>query len=218
MKEERLTFTGSSGEQLSARLAVPADGQVQATALFAHCFTCSKDLRAAVNISRALNQAGIAVLRFDFTGLGESEGDFADTSFSSNVEDLLAAADFLGHRLEAPSILLGHSLGGAAVLQAGGRLPSVKAVATIGAPADPEHVTHLFGSSLDTIDREGSAEVVLAGRTFTVKREFVRDLESHRMEEAIRGLGRALLIFHSPIDQIVGSHRVLEDDKSRQFS
>jgi putative redox protein len=204
MKEQRLTFPGSNGDQLSARLGLPADGEVQATALFAHCFTCSKDLRAAVNISRALNQAGIAVLRFDFTGLGESEGDFADTTFSSNIEDLIAAANSLAEELEAPSILVGHSLGGAAVLQAAGRIPSVKAVATIGAPADPGHVTHLFDASLETIDREGSAEIVLAGRPFTVKREFVRDLAAHRMEEAVGSLGRALLILHSPVDRIVG--------------
>jgi uncharacterized OsmC-like protein/pimeloyl-ACP methyl ester carboxylesterase len=157
-----------------------------------------------VNISRALTQQRIAVLRFDFTGLGESEGDFAGTTFSSNIEDLVAAAEYMGRELDAPAILVGHSLGGAAVLQAASRIPSVRAVATIGAPFDPGHVKHLFEGSLEEIEASGEAEVVLAGRRFTVGRQFVRDLDGHRMEETIAGLGRPLLIFHSPVDRIVG--------------
>jgi uncharacterized OsmC-like protein/fermentation-respiration switch protein FrsA (DUF1100 family) len=204
MRNQKITFAGADGSQLSARLSLPPDGDVVACALFAHCFTCSKDLKAAVNISRALTQQRIAVLRFDFTGLGESEGDFADTSFSSNIEDLVAAADYMGREIEAPAILVGHSLGGAAVLQATSRIPSVRAVATIGAPFDPSHVKHLFEGSLDEIEERGEADVVLAGRRFTVGRQLVRDLDSHRMEETIADLGRPLLIFHSPVDQTVG--------------
>jgi len=203
MREERMWFTGAQGDRLSARLSLPPDGDVVACALFAHCFTCSKDLRAARNISRALTQQRMAVLRFDFTGLGESEGDFEDTSFSSNVDDLVAAADYMGRTLDAPAILVGHSLGGAAVLQAAGRIPSVRAVATIGSPFDPAHVKHLFADALDEIEQHGEADVVLAGRRFTVSRDFIRDLDEHRMTETIAGLRRPLLVFHSPLDEIV---------------
>lgn len=204
MRNERVSFPGAHGKELSARLSLPPDGVAVASALFAHCFTCSKDLKAVVNISRALTQQRIAVLRFDFTGLGESEGDFADTTFSSNIQDLLAAAEYMERELEAPAILVGHSLGGAAVLQAAGRLESVRAIATIGAPFEPGHVLNLFAGSLDEIEGEGEAEVVLAGRRFTVGREFVRDLDQHRMAESIAGLERPLLIFHSPVDMTVG--------------
>lgn len=200
----RLTFPGADGSLLSARLATPPDADVLACALFAHCFTCSKDLEAAVNISRALTQQGVAVLRFDFTGLGESEGDFADTTFSSNIDDLVAAAEYMGREVSAPAILLGHSLGGAAVIRAADRMPSVRAVSTIGAPFTPRHVKHLFADELETIEGEGETEVVLAGRSFTVKRQFIRDLDQHDMEDAIARLGRPLLIFHSPIDRTVG--------------
>jgi uncharacterized OsmC-like protein/fermentation-respiration switch protein FrsA (DUF1100 family) len=203
MRNQNVTFPAADGSQLSGRLSLPPDGDVVACALFAHCFTCSKDLKPVVNISRALTQQRIAVLRFDFTGLGESEGDFADTSFSSNIEDLVAAAEYMGRELDAPAILVGHSLGGAAVLQAASRIPSVRAVATIGAPFDPAHVKHLFERSLEEIEERGEAEVVLAGRRFTVSRQFVRDLDGHRMEQTIAGLGRPLLIFHSPVDQTV---------------
>ncbi|PEN05121.1 hypothetical protein CRI93_13625 [Longimonas halophila] len=150
MASERLTFTNDRGDELAARLERP-DGEPAAYALFAHCFTCSKDLRAARTISTALCDRGFAVLRFDFTGLGESEGDFADTNFSSNAQDLVAAADFLADAYEAPSLLIGHSLGGAAVLQAAHDMPSVQAIATIGAPAEPTHVTHLLDDDIDTI-------------------------------------------------------------------
>jgi uncharacterized OsmC-like protein/fermentation-respiration switch protein FrsA (DUF1100 family) len=204
MRNQNVTFPAADGSQLSGRLSLPPDGDVVACALFAHCFTCSKDLKPVVNISRALTQQRIAVLRFDFTGLGESEGEFADTSFSSNISDLVAAAEYMGRELEAPAILVGHSLGGAAVLQATARIPAVRAVATIGAPFDPSHVKHLFEGSLDEIEERGEAEVILAGRRFTVGRQFVRDLDGHRMEETIAGLSRPLLIFHSPVDQTVG--------------
>ena len=204
MQNQKLTFRGADGSLLSARLSLPPDEEPIACALFAHCFTCSKDLKAAVNISRALTQRRIAVFRFDFTGLGESEGDFADTTFSSNIDDLVAAADFMDQELTAPSILVGHSLGGAAVIRAAHRMESVRAVSTIGAPFTPEHIKHLFEGRLDDIEGDGEAEVVLAGRRFTVKRQFIRDLGHHEMEDAIGGLGRPLLIFHSPIDQTVG--------------
>lgn len=204
MKSERITFVGALGARLSARLSLPVDGAPVAYALFAHCFTCSKDLKPAVNISRALTQQGIGVLRFDFTGLGESEGDFADTDFSSNVADLIAAAEHMAETLEAPSILIGHSLGGAAVLQAAGRLPSVRAVCTIAAPFEPKHVTHLFRGALDEIGSAGHAEVVIGGRSFRVTRDFVEDLTEQRVEDAIRSLACPLLIFHSPTDGTVG--------------
>lgn len=204
MPSTHVRFPNADGdEQLAARLDRP-EGRERAWALFAHCFTCSKDLRAIGAISRALNREGIAVMRFDFTGLGESEGDFADTNFSSNVDDLEAAAQYLEGEHIAPRILIGHSLGGAAVLQAAHRLESVQAVSTIAAPSDPEHVTNLLSESLQEIEETGQANVTLAGRTFTIRKQFLDDLERARMEETIQSLGRALLIFHSPLDQIVG--------------
>ncbi len=203
MINKRVTFAGASGSQLSALISLPADGRVDAYALFAHCFTCSKDLKAVVNISRALTEQRIGVLRFDFTGLGESEGDFEDSGFSSNVGDLLAAASFMEDELIPPAILIGHSLGGAAVLSAASRIASTEAVCTIGAPFDPGHLTHLFADSLAEIRERGHAAVTLAGRSFNVTQDFVEDLSAQRMEEAVRGLGRPLLIFHSPVDETV---------------
>ena len=200
---KRLTFRGAHGDTLAARLELPG-GEPRAYALFAHCFTCSKNLNAAVNISRALAEAGVAVLRFDFTGLGESEGDFADTNFSSNVDDLVAAAEFLEENYAAPQLLVGHSLGGAAVLQAAHRIPSAEAVATLGAPSEPEHVTKLLASSREEIEREGVAEVSLAGRGFTIKKQFLDDLRTSHMRRVIHKLGKALLVLHSPIDNTVG--------------
>jgi alpha/beta superfamily hydrolase len=199
----RLTFPGASGAQLAARLELPAGQAASAYALFAHCFTCSKDLKAAVNISRELTHNGIGVLRFDFTGIGESEGEFADTNFSSNVDDLVAACEFLSGDYQAPRILIGHSLGGAAVLQAAGRLPSVRAVVTIGAPYDPAHLTHLFDEAEDELLATGEVEVTIAGRPFRLKRQFVEDLEAARMEGIVGKLDRALLVMHSPIDSVV---------------
>jgi uncharacterized OsmC-like protein/fermentation-respiration switch protein FrsA (DUF1100 family) len=199
----RATFPGSSGSELAARLELPS-GPVRAFALFAHCFTCTKDVLAARRIAGSLAAAGVAVLRFDFTGLGSSEGDFASTNFSSNVEDLVRAADWLRAHYEAPVILIGHSLGGAAVLAAAPRVPEAKAVATIGAPADAAHVLKQLGGSLDQIMSEGEAEVRLAGRPFRIRRSFVWDAEAQRLEETVRTLGRALLVMHAPRDATIG--------------
>jgi len=201
---ERLTFAGASGHDLAARLELPPDGRPSAYALFAHCFTCSKNIRAAVNVTRALSALGLGVVRFDFTGLGESEGDFADTNFSSNVGDLVAAARFMEEKLDAPQILIGHSLGGAAVLHAASALPSVRAVSTIGAPADPAHVLDHVESSRDEIERDGEATVSIGGRPFRIKRQFLDDLAEQKIADSVRSLRRALLVFHSPVDGIVG--------------
>ncbi len=204
MQLNKLEFTNAEGLRLSARLDLPPKGPPLAYALFAHCFTCSKNLKPIGHISRALTHRGIAVLRFDFTGLGESEGDFADTNFSSNVDDLVTAARFLADHYEAPRILIGHSLGGAAVLQAAGRIPSSTAVATIAAPADPGHVTRALGETRAIIERRGAATVELAGRSFTIKKQFLDDLESVSMQQTIGNLDKALIIFHSPTDGVVG--------------
>lgn len=201
---QKLTFTNRDGDALVARLDRPVDGEPLAYALFAHCFTCTKNLRAVGHLSRSLTEQGIAVLRFDFTGLGESEGEFADTTFSSNVEDLVAAARFLEAEYEAPQLLVGHSLGGAAVIQAADVLPSVRAVATLGAPFDPGHVRGLFAESADEIARAGKATVDLGGRPFTIKKAFLDDLETHHVQEVLGRLGRALLVLHSPLDETVG--------------
>ena len=197
-----LEFPGSHGALLAARLDLP-DGPPRAYALFAHCFTCSKDGLASARISRALTEFGIAVLRFDFTGLGESGGEFANTNFSSNIEDLEFAADFLREEYAAPSILIGHSLGGAAVLAVTHRIPEVRAVVTIGAPADPDHLSHLLRESRAEIEASGEAEVVLAGRTFRVRRQFLVDIAAQPQAERIGELGAALLVMHSPADTIV---------------
>jgi putative redox protein len=204
MATERVTFPGAFGYDLSGRLELPTDGAPVACALFAHCFTCGKNLKAAVRISRALCSRGIAVLRFDFTGLGESEGDFADTNFSSNVADLVAAGRFLSEELAPPSILVGHSLGGAAVLHAAHELPSVRAVATIAAPAEPSHLLRHMESTRAEIEAAGQATIRLGGRPFTIKRQFLDDLEETRMRPVVENLNRALLIFHSPADRAVG--------------
>ena len=204
MTLKKLTLKGSGGNQLSALLDLPADGNPEAFALFAHCFTCTKNLKSINHISRALTRERVAVLRFDFTGLGESEGDFADTNFSTNIADLVAAADFLEAEYEAPKILIGHSLGGAAVLQAAGNIPSSKAVAVIGAPADPAHVMRHFKEHKETIALDGEAEIAIEGRTFRIKKQFLDDLGEIQMEKAVRDLKKALLIFHSPMDNTVG--------------
>ncbi len=203
MPTERFTFTGHSGETLAARLDRP-DGPPLATALFAHCFTCSKDIPAARRIAGRLAAMGIAVLRFDLTGLGQSEGEFAETSFSSNVEDLEAACAALTAKGLTPSLLIGHSLGGAAVLRAAGRLPQVKAVATLGAPFDPGHVTHKFDGALDEIAEAGAAEVTLGGHRIRIGRGFVEDVSAQNLAPAIAKLHRALLVLHAPLDDVVG--------------
>ena len=203
MTLKKLYFKGSGGNQLSALLDLPADGRPEAFALFAHCFTCTKNLKSINHISRALTRERVAVLRFDFTGLGESEGDFADTNFSTNIADLVAAADFLDAEYEAPKILIGHSLGGAAVLQAAGKIGSSKAVAVIGAPADPAHVMRHFKEHQETLALEGEAEIDIEGRSFRIKKQFLDDLGEVQMEKAVRNLKKALLIFHSPMDETV---------------
>jgi putative redox protein len=197
-----IEFPGSQGHTLAARLDLPL-GEPSAYAIFAHCFTCSKDSKAASYISSALVAAGIAVLRFDFTGLGSSEGDFANTDFSSNVEDLVLAADFLRAEFQAPQLIVGHSLGGTAVLAAASQISEVVAVSTINAPADPEHVLKNFGCSLEKIEADGKAEVSLGGRTFTIRKSFVEDVRQQRMQEILPKLRRALLVMHSPHDRIV---------------
>lgn len=212
VKSEKVTFTGAGGETLAARLDRPA-GRPRAYALFAHCFTCNKDIFAAARIAGALADRGIAVLRFDFTGLGASEGDFANTNFSSNVADLVRAADFLRETQEAPKLLIGHSLGGAAVLAAAAQVPEATAVATIGAPADPAHVAEHFTESRPEIEAAGEAEVLLVGRPFRIKKQFLEDIEAQKLEPAIAGLRKALLVFHAPRDAIVGI-----DNASRIFA
>jgi uncharacterized OsmC-like protein/alpha/beta superfamily hydrolase len=202
MPSQRIEFTGSQGELLAGRLDTP-DVHPQAWAVFAHCFTCSKDSKAAAFVARALTEAGFGVLRFDFTGLGGSGGDFANTHFSSNVDDLVAAADWLRAQHGAPALLIGHSLGGAAVLAAAARVPDCKAVATLGAPCDPAHVAHQLGSELAVIESQGEASVLLGGRRFTVKRSFVEDLADQPQSERIRNLGRPLLVLHAPDDDTV---------------
>jgi uncharacterized OsmC-like protein/pimeloyl-ACP methyl ester carboxylesterase len=203
MPTERLKFPGHSGHDLAARLDLP-EGPYLGTALFAHCFTCGKDIAAARRIAQRLAAMGIAVLRFDFTGLGHSGGEFANTTFTSNVDDLVAAAEHLAARDLAPGLLVGHSLGGAAVLKAAARIPSAKAVVTLGAPFDPDHVTHNFAGALDRIREEGTAEVDLGGRPVTVSRAFVEDVAAERLGPAIADLRRALLVLHAPRDAIVG--------------
>lgn len=199
----KIEFEGALGSRLAARLDEPASG-VRAYAVFAHCFTCSKDIAAASRIAKGLTEHGFGVLRFDFTGLGHSDGEFAGTTFSSNIGDLVAAAGWLRANRSAPSVLIGHSLGGAAVLAAAHRIEEVRAVATIGAPADPEHVTHLLAGSAEEIEREGQAEVDIGGRPFTIGRAFLEDLREHEPASMIGSLRRALLVFHSPVDAIVG--------------
>jgi uncharacterized OsmC-like protein/alpha/beta superfamily hydrolase len=199
----KLSFRNENGDQLAARLDLPIDEKPVAYAIFAHCFTCTKNLNAVVNINRALAREGIATLRFDFTGLGESEGDFSGTSFSSNVSDLIAAAEFLKLEFEAPKLLIGHSLGGAAVLQAAKYIRSSIAVATIGAPSNLTHLIRYLEPHQNEILTKEEAEITLAGKTFRIKKQFFDGIEPVRMQETIRNLNKALLIFHSPVDNIV---------------
>ncbi|WP_159009570.1 bifunctional alpha/beta hydrolase/OsmC family protein [Bradyrhizobium sp. S69] len=202
MPHERFQFTGSEGQQLAAALDTP-EGGIRGYALFAHCFTCGKDVLAASRIALALASKGIAVLRFDFTGLGSSEGDFANSTFSSNVADLVRAADHLRETRGVPAILIGHSLGGAAVLAAADQIPDAKAVVTIAAPSDPSHVTNFFRDKIEDIRQQGKVEVSLAGRPFSIKREFLDDIAEHSLTSHIAKLHKALLIMHSPTDDTV---------------
>jgi putative redox protein len=200
---ERFQFTGSEGQQLAAALDLP-EHEPKAYALFAHCFTCGKDVLAARRIAVALAAKGIAVLRFDFTGLGSSEGDFANSTFSSNVADLVRAADHLRETRRAPAILIGHSLGGAAILAAAGQIPDAKAVVTIAAPSDPAHVTGQFADRIEHIRKHGESEVSLAGRPFRIKREFLDDIAEHGLMAHVAQLHKALLVMHAPTDDTVG--------------
>ncbi len=203
MRSTRFNFPNAKGEQLAATLDLPL-GKPTAFALFAHCFTCGKDIPAAKRIAERLAVHGIAVLRFDFTGLGGSEGEFANTHFSSNVDDLVAAADHLRKTDGAPAILIGHSLGGAAVLAAAHRIPDARCVVTIAAPCDPSHVTGLFKEHVDKIKEQGEVEVRLAGRPFRIKREFLDDVAEKKLQDCLATLRKALLIFHAPTDDTVG--------------
>jgi pimeloyl-ACP methyl ester carboxylesterase len=204
MHFSNIVFENKDGYKLAARLDFPADRKPQNFALFAHCFTCNKNFSAIRNISSALISSGFGVLRFDFTGLGESEGDFSDTNFSGNIQDLIAAAEFLGKNHVAPALLVGHSLGGAAVIYAGSMLDSVRAIATIGAPGDPEHLRNLFITVKDDIDSLGYANVSIGGRIFKIKKQFIDDLETKNMSQVLNNLKKALLVAHSPQDNIVG--------------
>ncbi len=199
---KKLEFPNSQGEMLAGSLHMPTS-EVRAFALFAHCFTCSKDVVAASRISRALVAKGIATLRFDFTGLGSSSGDFANTHFSSNLADLVSAADFLKAHYQAPALLIGHSLGGAAVLAAASLIPSARALVTIGAPATAQHVTHLFADKANEIVEKDEALVDLGGRRFTIKRQFLEDIEQYTDTHHISKLDKALLVMHSPLDAVV---------------
>lgn len=201
MPTQRVEFPASNGHTIVGMLDTP-DETPRAFGIFAHCFTCSKNLRVVREVGRALTEEGLALLRFDFTGLGHSEGDFAETSFTSNLDDLERAAAYLGEHHQPPSFLVGHSLGGAAVLGVAGQLDSVRCVATIGAPAEPQHVRHLIAQA--AFDASGRAEVTIGGRPFEIGRDFVEDLERHDLHDDIAALRRPLLIFHSPIDTIVG--------------
>lgn len=203
MNYNKVNFTNSEGHELSGYLELPLNQQPHSFVLFAHCFTCNKNYFAVKNVARALSRNGYGVLRFDFTGLGDSDGDFSDTTFSGNVKDLLSAAKFLEEEYKAPALLIGHSLGGAAVIFAAAQLPGVRAVVTIGAPSSPVHVKHLLKSSLEEIKEKGVAEVNLGGRSFTIKKDFLDDINSHDLGEFAKGLNKAFLFMHSPQDRVV---------------
>lgn len=210
MTEERIQFTGAMGNSLVGRLSRPAGAAPAAWVLFAHCFTCGKSIAAATRISRALANTGFGVLRFDFTGLGESAGDFADTNFSSNIGDLVAAAAWLRDHEGPARVLVGHSLGGTAALEAAPAIEDCVAVATIASPARAEHIEHLLSGSREKILRDGEAEVNLGGRPFTIRRQFIEDLGAHGLPESVRTLRRALLVLHSPADDVVSIENAAE--------
>jgi len=204
MSLRKIKFQNEAGEQLAAILELPEIQEPLGFALFAHCFTCNKNLTAVKNIGKALTDNGIAVLRFDFTGLGESEGDFENTNFSSNIQDLISAADFLEKNYKAPDILIGHSLGGAAVIFAASKIESVKAIATIGAPSDPSHIMHLFRNGLEEIHSNGVADVSIGGRNFSIKKQFLDDISEKNFRTIVHALHKPLLLLHSPQDTTVG--------------
>lgn len=210
MKSKKVSFSNSDGHQLSGILDFPVLGKPKAYALFAHCFTCSKNLKAVANISRALTSQGIAVMRFDFTGLGQSEGEFSESNFSSNLSDLESACIFLTSEYDAPQIMVGHSLGGTAVLYASMNMKNVRAVVTIGSPSEAKHVRHLIGDNEADFDKKSEAEVNIGGRPFKMKKQFIEDLENSGGIDSIKGLQKALLIIHSPQDEIVGIDNAAE--------
>ena len=199
----KFTFTGSSGHQLAARLDLPEGGAPRAYALFAHCFTCSKDIFAAGRIARRLTALNIGVLRFDFTGIGMSEGDFSNTNFTSNIDDLVLAAGHMRAEYQAPALLIGHSFGGTACIKAARKIPEVRALVTIGSPADTHHIQKQFFDQRDEILENGEAEVLLAGRPFRLKKQFIEDVDAQNITEDLAQLKRALLILHSPVDATV---------------
>jgi putative redox protein len=208
-KSKKIEFSSATGQTLVGKLDLPK-GRPLAYALWAHCFSCTKDILAASRVAAGLTSRGIAVLRFDFTGLGSSDGEFANTNFSSNVEDLVAAADHLREHFEAPQILIGHSWGGTAVLAGAHRIPEAKAVCTIAAPSDPAHVSHIFQTSIADIEADGEAKVLLAGRPFCIKKQFLDDIADRALLERVTNLKKALLIFHSPTDAQVGIENAAE--------
>jgi len=203
MNSEKVNFENNNGIVLSGRLEMPVGKKIKGTALFAHCFTCNKNLNAPIHISKALTQKGYVVLRFDFTGLGESEGDFSQTGFTSNIQDLVAASRFLEKNYEAPSLLIGHSLGGAAVISATKHINSVKALVTIGAPYSPNHVTKLFSNSLEEIKELGKSTVNIGGRPFEISKQFIEDVNEQNQLSVLNNLNVPILILHSPTDKIV---------------
>ncbi len=211
MSKIKLEFKNNNGELLAGLLETPAaNAAITAYALFAHCFTCGKDIAAASRISKALAARGIAVLRFDFTGLGSSDGDFANSNFSSNVQDLLAAAAHLEAQYAAPQLLIGHSLGGAAVLSAAHQLENVKAVATIGSPATARHIEHLFQDQAHLIKQQGESIVNIGGRKFPIRKQLLDDIDRYNSTAQIGKLNAALMIFHSPVDTIVSIDQAAE--------
>ncbi|MDX1762200.1 MAG: bifunctional alpha/beta hydrolase/OsmC family protein [Christiangramia sp.] len=218
MNYKKVKFTNSEGIELSGYLELPLNAHPHSYVLFAHCFTCNKNYFAVKNIARALSASGYGVLRFDFSGLGESDGEFANTTFSGNVEDLISAARFLEFEYKAPEMLIGHSLGGAAVIFAAKQLQSVKSVVTIGAPSSPVHVKHLLRSNLEEIEQKGVAEVNVGGRNFTIKKGFLQDINTHNLSEFVRDLKKAFLIMHSPQDNVVEISHAEELYKSVKHS
>lgn len=210
MNVQKVSFKNNEGQNLSGRLELPLNQKAHNYVLFAHCFTCNKNLLAIKNISRSLTAVGFGVLRFDFTGLGESDGDFEDTNFSGNVEDLIAACEFLSDNYLSPSLIIGHSLGGAAAIFAAAKIDSVQAVATIGAPSNPNHVTNLLHEGLEEIEKNGLATLNLSGRNFTIKKQFIDDLQANSLPEVVKDLGKAILVLHSPQDMTVEIHNAEE--------
>lgn len=204
MSHQKVKFQNKEGQNLVGRLELPANQEPHNYVIFAHCFTCNKNLSAVKNIGKSLTSNGFGVLRFDFTGLGESEGDFADTNFSGNVADLVVAAEYLKDNYKAPSLIIGHSLGGAAAIFAASEIPYIQAVATVGAPSNPEHVTHLLKSGIDEIQTSGKAIVNLSGRDFTIKKQFIDDLQNKSLPDVANKLRKPLLVMHSPQDDTVG--------------